>query len=90
MVYIVGVGFFITTNIVLTPFDDFEENFINVYEMNKYSPIKRAIAMCYFSFTTLSSVGLGDFVPISDGERTFVCFMIFIGVAVYSYVGLTY
>lgn len=52
--------------------------------------IEKACAMSYFSFTTLSSVGFGDFVPISDGERAFVCFVIFIGVGIYSYIGLTY
>lgn len=50
----------------------------------------KAIALSYFSFTTLSSVGFGDYHPISDGERGFVCFLLIIGVAIYSYIGTTY
>jgi len=40
----------------------------------------------YFSFTTLSTVGLGDLHAHSDGERLAAAFLMMIGVAVFTYV----
>mgnify|MGYP002630526071 CR=1 FL=1 len=49
--------------------------------------IDRQILSTYFAFTTLSSVGLGDFVPISDNERIATVFILLFGVTVYSFIG---
>lgn len=40
----------------------------------------------YFSFTTLSTVGFGDYHPRSDPERIFCCFVLLFGVAIFSYI----
>ena len=40
--------------------------------------------MKYFSFTTLSTVGFGDFEPKSNTERIFVAFGMLAGVAIFS------
>ena len=42
--------------------------------------------MTYFSFTSLSTVGLGDFNPRSDYERLIISLILMFGVAVFSYV----
>jgi len=39
----------------------------------------------YFSFTTLSTVGFGDFNPRSDCERIFIAIGLLFGVAIFSY-----
>jgi hypothetical protein len=39
----------------------------------------------YFSFTTLSTVGFGDYNPRSDCERIFIAIGLLFGVAVFSY-----
>ena len=39
----------------------------------------------YFSLTTLSTVGFGDYTPRSDTERTFGALLLLIGVSVFSY-----
>lgn len=39
----------------------------------------------YFSFTSLSTVGFGDFHPRSNAERLFTAFMLLFGVAIFSY-----
>ena len=45
----------------------------------------RVIVLVYFSFTSLTTVGFGDFTPRSDVERVFIVVMIFVGIAVFSY-----
>lgn len=44
------------------------------------------MALTYFLFTSLSTVGLGDFHPRSDFERLVCAFMLLFGVAVFSFV----
>jgi hypothetical protein len=43
------------------------------------------IANVYFAFTSLSTVGFGDFHPISDLERLFCAFILVLGVLIFSY-----
>jgi hypothetical protein len=44
-----------------------------------------AIIAIYFSFTSLSTVGFGDYHPRSDPERLLVAFILLFGVAIFSY-----
>ena len=39
----------------------------------------------YFSFTTLTTIGLGDIVPRSNAERIFIALAMVAGVALFSY-----
>ena len=41
---------------------------------------------CYFTLSTLSTIGYGDLVPKNTSERIFVIFIILFGVAMFSYV----
>lgn len=45
----------------------------------------RALAILYFMFTTLSSVGFGDFHPKNSYERAFTAFILLTGVTIFSY-----
>ena len=45
----------------------------------------RVLVSTYFSFTTLSTVGLGDYYPVSDIERFVGSFVLLFGVAIFSY-----
>ena len=40
--------------------------------------------LVYFSFTSLSTVGLGDLNPRSNFERIFIAIMLLLGVAIFS------
>jgi hypothetical protein len=40
----------------------------------------------YFAFTSLSTVGFGDFHPRGDVERIYGAFMLLFGVAIFSYI----
>ena len=47
---------------------------------------QNVITSMYFAFTTLSTVGFGDFYPISDAERAVGAFILFVGVMIFSFV----
>ena len=49
-----------------------------------YDTIEKTILIVYFSFTSLSTVGFGDFNPRSDAERLICAFMLLLGVAIFS------
>jgi len=44
------------------------------------------IAVMYFAFTTLSTVGFGDIKPITNTERMIGSFILLFGVAVFSFI----
>lgn len=54
--------------------------------LDNFGPWKVTLIMMYWSFTTLSTVGLGDFYPMSNYERLMSSFGFLCGVAVFSYI----
>lgn len=44
------------------------------------------MTVTYFAFTSLSTVGFGDFAPRSDTERVIGAFILLFGVAIFSYI----
>ena len=44
------------------------------------------IIVTYYAFTSLSTVGFGDFSPRSDSERIFILIALFVGVIMFSYI----
>lgn len=53
------------------------------YSISKADEI---LELYYFAFTTLSTVGFGDFHPMSNTERLFIAFGMLFGVAIFSVV----
>lgn len=53
-------------------------------EDNKGSQM--TIKTMYFALTSLSTVGFGDYYPITDFERLLTSFVLLIGVMLFSYV----
>ena len=49
------------------------------------TPYMRVLVSTYFSFTTISTIGLGDYYPVSDIERLVGSFVLLFGVAIFSY-----
>lgn len=45
---------------------------------------EKAIIVTYFAFTTLSTVGFGDYYPSSEVERAVGAFLLLFGVAIFS------
>lgn len=48
------------------------------------TPKEKAIIVTYFAFTTLSTVGFGDYYPKSEVERLVGAFLLLFGVAIFS------
>jgi hypothetical protein len=44
------------------------------------------VKVFYFAITTLSTIGFGDFHPVSVLERGIAAFVLLIGVAVFSFI----
>ena len=47
---------------------------------------RSAIIAIYFAFTSLSTVGFGDYHPRSDLERLFIAFVLLVGVSIFSFI----
>lgn len=53
---------------------------------NERSNWQIGIIMVYYAFTSLSTVGFGDYNPRSDGERLICAMILLFGVAIFSYI----
>ena len=60
--------------------------FYNHYNLKDKPATENLIIVLYFAFTTLSTVGFGDYNPKSELERTITAFILLIGVACFSYI----
>ena len=66
--------------------EDNPETFIGYYSMQDNSQGYNLIACMYFAFTSLSTVGFGDFHPRGNIERLLCAFILLFGVAIFSYI----
>lgn len=66
--------------------EDLQEQFIVAYDMQFDSDGLVFLKAFYFAFTSLTTVGFGDFHPKSSLERLLCSFMILFGVLVFSYI----
>ena len=79
------IWFIISKN---TTYSDDDFTFYNEYSLQDEEKTngEKLIIVLYFAFTTLSTVGFGDYVPKSELERTITAFILLIGVACFSYI----
>jgi uncharacterized membrane protein YagU involved in acid resistance len=65
---------------------DEPEHFTNFYGISPEGRwgMDAMIILCYFSFTSLTTVGFGDYNPRSNWERIFIAFGLLMGVAIFS------
>lgn len=70
--------------------NDGQENFMSHYELNQIPLLQQHIISAYFSFTTLSSTGLGDYRPFSNNERLFASLFMLFGTALYSFIQIQF
>jgi len=52
----------------------------------EYDNLNKLIISCYFILATLSTVGYGDFYPVSQTEKIVDIFIMLIGIAFFSYI----
>jgi len=55
------------------------------WDLRDHSDWKLIIILTYFSMTSLSTVGFGDYHPRSDVERLVSAFLLLFGVMIFSY-----
>jgi len=63
-----------------------KDNFIERWDMVNITNKHKLTISCYFALTTLSTVGYGDYYPISNAERIIVVIIMLSGVAFFSYI----
>lgn len=63
-----------------------ENDFIKENQLGEDSQIHQLIVSCYYALTTLSTVGYGDYYPISNAERIMAVIIMLCGVAFFSYI----
>lgn len=62
------------------------ETFITIYGLQAENDARKAIIVVYYAFTSLSTVGFGDYHPKSDFERVLCAIILLFGVAIFSYI----
>ena len=62
------------------------KTFYTEYKLYNKSPIKKLMLCCYFVLTGLTTVGYGDYYPSNEYEKMFGIIIMFLGVAIFSYV----
>ena len=61
------------------------ENFINYNDLDTNNSGFNTVVLMYYAFTSLSTVGFGDYHPRSDEERGICAIILLLGVAIFSY-----
>lgn len=84
LAYFLGSLWFILTKHTTQDADAF--TFYNEYGLKDKTSFENLWIVVYFMFTTLSTVGFGDFHPKSEIERIMMTFILLIGVASFSYI----
>ena len=64
----------------------YEETYIFYNNLQKKTAYENTLIVTYFAFTSLSTVGFGDYNPRSDIERFITAFILLFGVAIFSYI----
>lgn len=80
--YFIGCLFYLVSGL----FSKEDPNFIQTYSLKETPGYYQMITSCYFSITTLSTVGYGDLSPQSRHEMIFGIFIMLAGVAFFSYI----
>lgn len=62
------------------------ETFFSRFRFEDRDDLSKAIVVVYYAFTSLSTVGFGDYHPRSDEERMLCAFILLFGVAIFSYI----
>jgi hypothetical protein len=82
--YFTGCGFYFISS--LQPESD--KSFLSVFNLldDDFSDYYKFVTVCYFSITTLSTVGYGDLYPVTNTEKIIVIFIMLAGVGFFSFV----
>ena len=54
--------------------------------MKNFDDFRKLVICCYFSMTTLSTVGYGDFTPKTEVEKIIGIIIMIVGIAFFSFI----
>ena len=85
--YFMGMFWYIYCQLtaVDNPIDE-DIGFIAYWEFDKKTNYEKGVIVTYWAFTTLSTVGFGDYYPRSNAERLLCAFILLFGVTIFSYI----
>ena len=66
--------------------ENYPEGFLTAKGIMKNTREQNLVVSIYFAFTSLSTVGFGDYVPCSNIERFIGAFILLFGVSIFSYI----
>ena len=85
--YVLGTLWLLISKMLTKNKDDPDEmTFYNQYSMREKTNFTQLTIVVYFAFTTLSTVGFGDYHPKGEIERIITTFILLCGVACFSYI----
>ena len=67
-------------------FEEAPDLFLTYFSLNEKNWMETLIISSYFAFTSLSTVGFGDYHPRGNIERFVTAFILLFGVAIFSYI----
>lgn len=84
--YFVGAYWLIFTLMAGRFEKDGNDEFSHYHGINEESAGRKVLISMYFAFTSLSTIGFGDYYPVSDLERLVGSVVLLFGVAMFSYI----
>ena len=66
--------------------ESLDDNFISYFNLQNKSAYNLVIISTYFSLTSLTTIGLGDYRPTNSLERFVCAFILLFGVSIFSYI----
>jgi hypothetical protein len=84
--YFMGMLWYIYCKHTQVDREDEHEGFITYFKIDEMADYKKGIVVTYWAFTTLSTVGFGDYYPRSNAERLLCAFILLFGVTIFSYI----
>ena len=84
--YYLGMFWFIFCELTEELIIGGQEHFTKQFNIDDRKPVDQVITVVYWAFTTLSTVGFGDYNARSDFERIFCTLIFLVGVSIFSYI----
>lgn len=85
--YFIGCFWYMISDNLNTDYDvEKRMTFVTFFNLEDEDNWRKLIISCYYTLTTLATVGYGDYYPVSDMERMLAVFLMLCGVAFFSYI----
>lgn len=85
--YLMGMSWYIYCDLtrIENPTNE-HPGFMDQFDIYSKTDYEKALIFTYWAFTTLSTVGFGDYYPTSNSERLLCAFLLLFGVTIFSFI----